>query len=157
MAEGKTKIYYAWRILLICFILMFFGHAANRSLHFFLEPIRDELGWSVIHMAGFLSISGLLGGVAGLVAAPFIDRLGPRRFILLGFPLVGIGFIVLSFVNAIWMLYIVSPLVGLGVGIALYIAPHTVIAHWFKKRRCFALSLLLAGSVLRKADRRIGH
>jgi len=146
MTENKTKIYYGWWILLICFILMFLGDTAHGPLFRYIISTRDVYDWR--NFGWYWGISGLLGFFGGLVVAPFIDRFGPRRFLLIGFLLLGIGFVILSFVNAVWMSFVVSILVGLGFGIALQVAPHTAIVHWFKKRRCFALSLLLAGSVL---------
>ncbi|MFC1950795.1 MFS transporter [Chloroflexota bacterium] len=150
MTERKTKISYAWRILLICFILMFLGHIAHASFFKHVISMIRAFDWSFSNWGWSNIILGFLGYIAGLISAPFIDRFGPRRFMLIGFPLLGIGFIVLSFVNAGWMLYIAGALVGLGFGIGLSFAPHTVIAHWFEKRRCFALALLLAGPVLGK-------
>lgn len=150
MAKDKTPISYGWWILLAGFILMFLGTAASRSLFRHTISISDTFDWSLAHSALPGGISGVIGFIAGLAIASYVDRLGPRRFIVMGFPLIGIGFVILSFVNAIWMLYVVSTLVGLGFGVALFIAPHTVIAHWFDKRRCFALALLMTGSVLGK-------
>ena len=126
MAKGKIHISYGWWILLVGFILMFCGHGARNSPGVFLRPIEEEFGGGLAQILVSISISNLLGFIVGLASAPFIDRFGPRRLMLIGIPLLGIGFVVMSFINAAWMFYVVGVLAGLGFGVALFIAPHTI-------------------------------
>jgi len=99
-------------------------------------------------MTGLWGGVGLLGIIPGLATAPLVDRYGPRRFMVTGFSLIGVGFIVVSVVNAVWMLNLASILVGLGLGLGLFVAPYAAVANWFSKRTCLALAVVLLGSVL---------
>ena len=50
-----------------------------------------------------------------LLIGPLIDRLGPRRVMLAGAVIAGVGFLALSLAKSLWMLYLTyGVLLGLG-------------------------------------------
>jgi len=74
------------------------------------------------------------------------DKSGPRIVIILCSCLVGIGYLLMSQVNAVWQLYLFyGVLIGAGMGGA-FVPPVSTVARWFVKRRSLMTGIVAAGS-----------
>ena len=83
--------------------------------------------------------------IAMPLTGKYLDRYGPRKIIIAGGVLTGLGWVLASFSTSVLMLYILYGIVGgLGVGIA-YGAPVAAAARWFPDRRGLAVGLVLLG------------
>ncbi len=83
--------------------------------------------------------------IAMPLTGKYLDRYGPRRIIITGGILTGLGWISASYSSSVLMLYVLYGVIGgLGVGIA-YGAPVATAARWFPDRRGFAVGLVLLG------------
>jgi OFA family oxalate/formate antiporter-like MFS transporter len=79
------------------------------------------------------------------VAGRFIDQWGPRRTMIAGGVLCGLGWILASTVSSVGMLSLMYGVIGgVGVGIA-YGVPVAVSARWFPDRRGLAVGLTVLG------------
>jgi OFA family oxalate/formate antiporter-like MFS transporter len=79
------------------------------------------------------------------VAGRFIDQWGPRRTMIAGGALCGLGWLLASTVSSVGMLSLMYGVVGgIGVGIA-YGVPVAVSARWFPDRRGLAVGLTVLG------------
>ena len=65
----------------------------------FIIPLSKEFGWSRTTVSAIFSFPRLEAGFIGPVEGWVVDRIGPRKLMLLGIPLMGLGFILLSRVN----------------------------------------------------------
>ena len=83
------------------------------------------------------------------LAGWLIDRYGPRRMLFLGLGMMGLGFLALSRINSLMMLYVVY-LVLLAGGSSLGgLRPAQVsVANWFIRRRGRAMGILVTGFTL---------
>lgn len=89
----------------------------------------------------FLAMFALFTFIAGR----FIDRLGPRKVMVVGGIVVGIGWILTSFASSIWMVFATYGIIGgAGVGIV-YGGPVSVATKWFPDRKGLAVGLSLLG------------
>ncbi len=112
----------------------------------YFTTLIKEFGWSRASLSGVSSLARLDASLLAPIEGYFVDRLGPRKLMLFGFTLCGIGFMVLSRVNSLIVFYIVFVLlVSTGSAFASFIAPQTAVAHWFIKKRGRAFGIQLAG------------
>ena len=79
------------------------------------------------------------------VVGKMIDRIGPRKIIIIGGAIVASGWILSSFAkNIIWISITYGVIAGSGVGVV-YGVPLSVVAKWFPDRKGLALGLTLLG------------
>ena len=89
----------------------------------------------------FLAMFALFTFVAG----KFIDKLGPRKVMMVGGAIVGIGWMLTYFASSIWMVVLTYGIIGgAGVGIV-YGGPVSVATRWFPDKKGLAVGLALAG------------
>ena len=110
-----------------------------------LEASKEELGASVRAVSGATTVFFAVGGIAGFVASPFIDRIDVRWFYLVG-GVVGAGALTsLRWVDSIIELYVFFAVFGVGFSLAGLVPGTTVVARWFHVRRSVALSIATTG------------
>lgn len=147
LSKLTGRVFYGWWMLAAVFVLLalsggsyFFGFSV------FFNAILEEFGWDRATTALAFSIASLEGGLESLIIGPLVDKYGPRKIILVGIVLLGIGFFALSRINSIFTFYLVYMLLlGLGSNSANGVAPLAAIANWFIKRRTIAFGFLSAG------------
>lgn len=110
-----------------------------------ITPMTKEFGWSRASIAGAFSLRTELGGVWAPVVGYLVDRVGPRRLLLMGVFLTGTGFILLSRIQAVWHLYAVAALIAIGIGATAGPVAMAAVAYWFHKKRGRALALMTVG------------
>ena len=82
-----------------------------------------------------------MGPIGGLL----IDRLGSRRLILIGYIIMGFGFLLLSSVDSLWQFYGAFLVIALGTGLGGSLANLSLINNWFARRRSLALGAAMSG------------
>ena len=146
----QPRVFYGWWIVAAG---MAVAGLASSLFHFgfsaFFIPWRESFGWSRAVLGSVVGLSRLEIGLVAPVAGWFIDRYGPRRVMLLGMGMMGLGFFALSQVNSLLMLYIVfigflAPGISLGTDRPVQVA----VANWFSRRRGRAMGLLMTGAGL---------
>ncbi|KPK22150.1 MAG: hypothetical protein AMJ76_00575 [Dehalococcoidia bacterium SM23_28_1] len=110
-----------------------------------ITPMSKEFGWSRAAIAGAFSLRTELGGVWAPVVGYLVDRVGPRRLLLVGVFLVGTGFILLSRIQTVWHLYAVAALIAIGIGATAGPVAMAAVTYWFHKKRGRALALMTVG------------
>ena len=89
--------------------------------------------------------SGLLSPVVGYL----VDRVGPRKVILVGVIIVGTGMVLISFASNIWLFYVAFIYASIGMSGASHgITWAVVVARWFRRKRGRATSLAMMGGAL---------
>jgi MFS family permease len=105
----------------------------------------DQFMWSSALLSGAYSLSVVVDGTVGILAGRFTDKLGPRKVLIFGGLLGGIGLILVSQVTAIWQMYILyGILVGTGLS-AVFVPVVTNLPRWFIARRNTMSGVVLAG------------
>ena len=140
-------MFYGWYIVAAsCLInatisaFTFFGFTA------FVKPIATTLGFSYVQISLALSIRGMetaaLDPLMGMVA----DRWPPRRLVLIGVVIIGLGLLCLSQVTNLAVFYMSFLIMGLGGALGLMIVPVTTIARWFRRNLGKATGVMLMGT-----------
>lgn len=146
MASDRRKPFYGYWIVLAAFLcnIITFG-CGFYAFSLFVTPLQQQLGWSRGDvMAGF-TIFFLTMGLTSPQAGRLVDRYGARIVMVVGAMVAGIGFVVLSFMGALWQYYVGYAIVGLGMAGTGQIPTSAVVSNWFEKRRGAAVGFMAAG------------
>ncbi len=65
----------------------------------FIKPLNAEFGWSRAEIAMAFAICCLVFGLVTFPAGRWSDKIGPRRVVLIGGILLGIGFVLSGFIH----------------------------------------------------------
>ena len=135
-----------WLVIVGCIT-----HAVNTGLSYFgmsayFPSFEREFGWSRTAISGAFSLARIESGLLGPLEGYVTDRVGPQRMIFIGLFLCVGGFLALSLVESLPMLYAVIVL-GIVLGSSLgYNMPISVlIAKVFRERRSLAFGIFRMG------------
>jgi MFS family permease len=135
-----------WLVIVGCIT-----HAVNTGFSYFgmsayFPSFEREFGWSRTAISGAFSLARIESGLLGPIEGYVTDRVGPQRMIFIGLFLCVGGFLALSLVESLPMLYAVIVL-GIVLGSSLgYNMPISVlIAKVFRERRSLAFGIFRMG------------
>ena len=142
----SAKFYYGWVIVGLAMISMSFWFGIRTTFSVFFVALIDHFHWSRAEAAGAQSIAMLVYMIMAPIIGTLVDRIGPRKTILPGIFLTGLGFLLCTQIESLLQFYVFfGAIVGIGVT-CLSIAPNTVLlAHWFEHRRGTANGLASMG------------
>ena len=148
MAKKRGKIFYGWWVVLAAALMQWYGAGIwFYGFSAIFKAILSEFGWSRAVTAGAFSLARLEGGLEGPIVGWLIDRIGPRKMALFGAVVVGLGYVLLSRMSTLWMLYVLFGLViALGFNAGFSHAATAAVANWFVKKRGRALGLYTLGA-----------
>ncbi|MSQ15645.1 MAG: MFS transporter [Dehalococcoidia bacterium] len=147
LPNKKSGIFYGYWVVLAGTLIatlnsgtFVFGFGA------FFKPITQEMGWSRTALSGAFSITQLEGGILGPLDGWLVDKFGARKILLIGVPLLGIGFFLIGFVNSLFTLYLVFMVfMSLGIALGSVSTVTAAVANWFRKKQSTMLGIALAG------------
>jgi len=114
----------------------------------FFKEFQAAFGWSRATISGASSLAFLIMGAAGILAGRLNDRIGPKVLIVASGISLGVGYLLMSFLNMSWQLYLLyGVLVGIGLSTHDVITLSTV-ARWFVKRRGMMTGIVKVGTGL---------
>jgi MFS family permease len=143
--EGR-RLYYGWVIVGLAMLSMAYWFGLRTTFSVFFVALIDQFHWGRAEAAAALSISMLAYMVMAPVVGILVDRIGPRRVVVPGIVLTGLGLLLCTRIETLTQFYFFYGVVA-GIGIpCLSIAPFTVIlAHWFERKRGTANGLASVG------------
>ena len=147
-----------WLVIVGCIT-----HAVNTGLSYFgmsayFPSFEREFGWSRTAISGAFSLARIESGLLGPMEGYVTDRVGPQRMMFIGLFLCVGGFLALSLVDSLTMLYAVIVL-GIVLGSSLgYNMPISVlIAKVFRERRSLAFGIFRMGPGISGPDGSAGR
>ncbi len=145
---SKPRLFYGYVVVLAGF---FIGAATSVSFSFFaifLKPLLTEFGWTRGMTSGasslFLWVSTLFGIGGGRLA----DKFGPRPVLTACGLLIGLGFFLMSRINAIWHLYLAYGVILAIAMSAQWVPLVSIVPRWFVKRRAMMQGIMFSGAGL---------
>ena len=141
----KPKLFYGYIVAAAAVSIMTIVWGANRTFGVFLEPMLDEFGWTRAGISGAFTLCMVVMGLVAIVAGRLTDKIGPRPVLLTCGFFLGLGYILISWVSAIWQLYLFYGVI-IGIGMSGTFAPLlSLVARWFVRRRALMSGVLVAG------------
>ena len=95
-----------WLLLAAAFITFAVGAACMHSYTVFLIAFIEAFGWSRGESSVAYSVSQLVTGATSPLVGVLVDRLGPRRLILIGGFLLAAGLLASAYANALWQVVV---------------------------------------------------
>ena len=150
-ADGKSKrkrgMFYGWWIVIAGGL----GMSITAGINFhgfgnFIIPLTNEFGWNRTTISGLFSLARMESGLLGPLEGWLVDRVGPRRLMIVGIPLMGVGYILMSRVNslaAFFFVYIFAITLGNSLGMSTPMAAS--VANWFNRKRGLAFGIMWSG------------
>src|SRR2546421_12324200 len=97
----------AWLMLGGAFLAFTVSAGLMHSYAVYLVAFIEEFGWSRAETSVAYSVSQLVAGGSSPFVGALVDRLGPRRLLLLGGGLLVLGLAVSVLVTALWQIIVV--------------------------------------------------
>jgi OFA family oxalate/formate antiporter-like MFS transporter len=134
-----------WNQLLLGVIAMMAISSPQYVWTLFTSPLNQKLGTSLAEVQWTVSLLVILQTWFSPFQAYLVDRFGPRLLISIGALLSGGSWVLASFVDNIWALYLTYGVIGgFGTGI-IYVGIIGLMVRWFPDRRGLAAGLAAAG------------
>jgi len=112
----------------------------------FFKPVITEFGWTRALTSGAFSLSMVMQGLLGIVMGGLNDRFGPRRVMTFCGFLLGLGYLLMSQISAVWQLYLFyGVIIGTGMS-GSWVPLLSTVARWFVKRRTIMTGIVVTGS-----------
>jgi sugar phosphate permease len=141
------RLHYGWIVVGVTFLALLVSAGIRAAPGVLIYPLETDLGWSRAAIAFAVSIGLLLYGLAGPFAGRAMDRLGPRRVVLVGLALIAASTAASAAMTALWQLNLLwGVLSGLGTGAAASVLGAAVATRWFVARRGLVLGLFGAAA-----------
>lgn len=140
-------IYHGWIIVIVGIVSYILGYGARYSFSVVFPSLLEEFQWPRDFTAGILSLHMLAYGIVAPLAGSMVDRIGPKKTMILGTLVLAIGLALTGAASKSWHFYLTFGILS-GSGLCLIGAVPftTVIKNWFERKRGLALSFLFFGS-----------
>ncbi len=141
----QPRFYYGNIIVLASFFVVMIAWGTQYSFGVFFKPVLNEFGWTRAETSGAYSLSIVLLGFFGIIAGRLSDKYGPRLVVTGCGLLLGLGYILMSQLSAIWQIYLFYGVLA-SIGVAgSWVPLLSTIARWFVRRRGLASGIVAAG------------
>ncbi|MBM4432838.1 MAG: MFS transporter [Chloroflexi bacterium] len=141
----KRRFFYGYVVVAAGFVVMAIVWGTAQTFGVFFKPMLSDFGWTRAAISGAASLSIALYAVVSIVVGKLTERFSPRLLVSVCGAAMGIGYILMSQVNAIWQVYLAyGVLVGVGTG-GSFVPSATAIARWFVKRRGLMTGIFASG------------
>ncbi|HEX2151200.1 MAG TPA: MFS transporter, partial [Stellaceae bacterium] len=133
----------AWLMLGGAFAAFTISAALMHAYPVYLVAFIEDFGWSRAETSIAYSVSQLVGGISAPLVGMLVDRLGPRRLLLIGSVLLGISLVASAFVTALWQIVLLYGIVmTFGANCLGLVAFVPLLSRHFVRRRGMAISIV---------------
>jgi MFS family permease len=138
-------IFPGWWVVTACAVIGAYGGGVYfYGFTLFFNPLRDELGITSTQASLVFSLTRLEGAFEGAIVGFLIDRWGARKIMMVGVPMVGVGYILWATVVDTYALLILVyvGVIALGVNGGFFHPALAVANNWFVRRRATAMAVI---------------
>lgn len=133
----------AWLMLGGAFAAFAISAALMHAYPVYLVAFIEDFGWSRAETSIAYAVSQLIGGVSAPLVGVLVDRLGPRRLLLIGSVLLGVSLVASAFVTALWQIVLLYGIVmTFGANCLGLVAFVPLLSRHFVRRRGMAISIV---------------
>lgn len=147
--KRKRQFFYGYVVVIGAWLAMFVGGGTQFSFSIFLPALLEDFGWTRGMLSLGLTLNLFFMPVFGLLSGYLVDRIGPRRTVIIGAIIGGIGIALLSTVTHIWQFILIyGVLVPMGIGLSYIIPPVSTVRRWFMRKAGRMVAITWTGSGL---------
>ncbi len=142
----EPRFFYGYFIVLASLFILMTAWGTQNTFGVFFKHVLNEFGWTRAETSGAYALNAVLIGVFGIFTGRLSDRFGPRLVVTVCGLFIGLGYLLMSQISAIWQMYLFYGVL-ISIGLAGITVPLlSTIARWFVKRRGLASGLAVAGT-----------
>lgn len=135
MDSNKHRFFYGYMVVAAAFFIQIFGWGVNNSFGVFFNPLLTEFGWLRATISGAVSMNFLVHGLISIFMGGLNDRFGPRLIMTCCGLFLGLGYLLMTGVHAVWQMYLFYGLIA-GIGLSgMDVIVLSTVARWFEKKR----------------------
>ncbi|MQG26737.1 MAG: MFS transporter, partial [SAR202 cluster bacterium] len=136
------QVFYGWWIAILSgFVMVIATVPLFHAMSVWAVAIEAHFGWTRLQIGAALAFTRIEGGIMGPVEGYLTDKYGTRRVVLIGLLICGVGWLLFSRMDNLYMFYIAYLVMALGQGLGSWLPTMTVINHWFIKNRAMAMGV----------------
>src|SRR5215469_16306009 len=141
-----------WSILAAAFTAFTISAAMMHSYTVFLVAFVEYFGWSRGETSLAYSASQIVAGVSSPVVGALVDRLGPRRLLLLGGGLLVLGLAGSSFITQLWQIVLLyGGVMTFGANCLGLVVFVPILSRTFVRHRGMAISIVQSANGFARA------
>ncbi len=134
------------------FVTFAVGAACMHSYTVFLVAFIEAFGWTRAESSIAYSVSQMISGATSPLVGILVDRLGPRRLVLIGGCLLAVGLIASSFANALWQIIVLyGVIMTLGANCLGLVVFVPILSRRFVRNRGLAVSVVQSANGFARA------
>ena len=140
------RIFYGWVLVGVSAGIMVIGTVPIfQGMSAWFVVLERHFGWSRTELSIAFVLTRVEGSIMGPISGYLIDKLGPRRNVVIGMVIAGSGFLILGWMQELWHFYAAFIVISTGVGLGTWMPMMTVLNSWFRRRRATAMALAMEG------------
>lgn len=144
--KGGGRFFYGYLVVGASLLIMSMMWSVYYAFGVFFKPVLNEFGWTKAMTSGAFSLAAMMNGSLTVAVGGLTDKFGPRMVMTVCGLFLGLGFMLMSQISAIFHLYLFyGILVGAGMS-GSFIPLTSTVARWFFKRRGLMTGIVAAGS-----------
>jgi len=141
MLRPQGHLFYGWYIVLAAGgIQLFASLMLAQSFSAYVVLLEDEFGWSKTVLAGAFAMTRVESGLLGPLQGWLTDRFGPRRILLIGTSIFGVGLMLFSQIYSILTFYLTFALMAVGSSLGGFPTLMVSLVNWFNQHRSKAIA-----------------
>lgn len=143
---ASPKFFYGYVVTAAGFMVWLVGWGVyTPAFGVLLVPMLNEFGWTRGDIMIGYALSTIVYGALAIVTGRLTDKLGPRVVIIVFGSFLGISFLLMSQVNALWQFQLNFGLVA-AIGVSVVTVPvMATIVRWFVRQRGLMTGIVQAG------------
>ncbi len=143
--KAEPRFFYGYIVVVAALFIMVAIYGVFYAFGIFFKPVLAELGWTRAMTSGAFSLAWIVQGLLAIGMGGLNDRLGPRLVMTLCGFILGLGFLLMSQISAVWQLYLFYGVI-IGIGMAgSWVPLVSTVARWFVKRRNIMTGIVVTG------------
>src|SRR5688500_2962717 len=147
MKAFSGKIHYGWIIVAITFLALMVSSGIRTAPSVLFKPLEAQFQWTRTDISLAVMISLFAFGLGAPLGGSLVDRLGPKRIMLLGLAMDATGLFFLQYINQLWQFHILwGLLIAGGTGRVANVPGATVALRWFNQHRGLVVGIFGAAS-----------
>ena len=140
------RLFYGWVMVGLSAGIMVIGTVPLfQGMSAWFVVLERQFHWSRTELSIAFVLTRVEGSIMGPISGYLIDKLGPRRNVLIGMTIAGSGFLILGWMQQLWHFYAAFIVISTGVGLGTWMPMMTVLNNWFRRRRATAMALAMEG------------
>lgn len=140
-------LHYAWVIMLVTFLALLASAGVQSAPGITLKSLEGEFGWTRAQTSLAVGIALFVFGFGAPLGGALMDRFGPRRVMLGGLGIIGVGLVLMLQISQLWQFQTVWAIAaGVGSGSIAGTLGATVANGWFNRNRGLVLGVFAAAT-----------